>query len=41
MNRIERDFYLKQLIEKRDNGIYYIGLEDFCLGYIDELDSTL
>lgn len=24
-----------------ENGIYYIGLEDFCLEYIDELDSTL
>ena len=23
------------------NGIYYIGLEDFCLDYIDELDRTL
>ena len=24
-----------------ENGIYYIGLEDFCLDYIDELDRTL
>ena len=24
-----------------ENGIYYIGLEDFCLDYIDELDKTL
>lgn len=24
-----------------ENGIYYIGLEDFCLNYIDELDHTL
>ena len=24
-----------------ENGIYYIGLEDFCLSYIDELDGTL
>ena len=24
-----------------ENGIYYIGLEDFCLNYIDELDNTL
>lgn len=24
-----------------ENGIYYIGLEDFCLEYIDELDSTM
>ena len=24
-----------------ENGIYYIGLEDFCLDYVDELDSTL
>ena len=24
-----------------ENGIYYIGLEDFCLYYIDELDRTL
>lgn len=24
-----------------ENGIYYIGLEDFCLEYIDELDRTL
>ncbi|MBP5134853.1 MAG: ATP-binding protein [Paludibacteraceae bacterium] len=24
-----------------ENGIYYIGLEDFCLMYIDELDRTL
>ncbi|MBR1513864.1 MAG: ATP-binding protein [Bacteroidales bacterium] len=24
-----------------ENGIYYIGLEDFCLNYIDELDRTL
>ena len=24
-----------------ENGIYYIGLEDFCLSYIDELDSKL
>jgi len=24
-----------------ENGIYYIGLEDFCLDYIDVLDSTL
>lgn len=24
-----------------EDGIYYIGLEDFCLSYIDELDSTL
>lgn len=23
------------------NGIYYIGLDDFCLDYIDELDRTL
>lgn len=24
-----------------EEGIYYIGLEDFCLNYIDELDRTL
>lgn len=24
-----------------ENGIYYIGIEDFCLNYIDELDNTL
>lgn len=24
-----------------ENGIYYIGLEDFCLDYMDELDRTL
>ena len=24
-----------------ENGIYYIGLEDFCLEYLDELDRTL
>lgn len=24
-----------------ENGIYYIGLEDFCLDYLDELDRTL
>lgn len=24
-----------------ENGIYYIGLEDFCLEYIDELDRSL
>lgn len=24
-----------------ENGIYYVGLEDFCLSYIDELDTTL
>ncbi|MBO4529697.1 MAG: ATP-binding protein [Paludibacteraceae bacterium] len=24
-----------------ERGIYYIGLEDFCLEYIDELDRTL
>ena len=24
-----------------ENGIYYIGLEDFCLNCIEELDSTL
>ena len=24
-----------------ESGIYYIGLEDFCPNYIDELDSTL
>lgn len=24
-----------------ENGIYYIGLEDFCLDYIDELDKML
>ncbi|MBQ7420140.1 MAG: hypothetical protein IJV17_05285 [Prevotella sp.] len=23
-----------------ENGIYYIGLEDFCLEYIDELDGS-
>ena len=23
-----------------ENGIYYIGLEDFCLEYIDELESS-
>ena len=23
-----------------ENGIYYIGLEDFCLEYIDELDRS-
>ena len=48
MDRIDRNYYLKQLIEKRDhivpwfneNGIYNIGLEDFCLEYIDELDSS-
>ena len=24
-----------------ENGIFYIGLEDFCLNYLDELDNTL
>ena len=24
-----------------ENGIYYIGLEDFCLSYIDEMDNIL
>ena len=24
-----------------ENGIYYIGREDSCRSYIDELDSTL
>ena len=24
-----------------ENGIYYIGLEDFCLNYVDELERTL
>ena len=24
-----------------ENGIFYIGLEDFCLDFIDELDRTL
>lgn len=23
-----------------ENGIYYIGLEDFCLAYVDELDGS-
>lgn len=42
------DSYLKIVIVRNpivpwydENGIYYIGLEDFCLEYIDELDKTL
>ena len=42
------DSYRKIVVVQRhivpwydENGIYYIGLEDFCLDYIDELDRTL
>ena len=43
MDRIERNYYLTHHIVPwyDENGIYYIGLEDFCLNGIEELDSTL
>lgn len=39
VNRGNRRCYILPWYD--ENGIYYIGLEDFCLDYIDELDSTL
>ena len=35
---IKRDRYLKLLIDNKKNGILYIGVEDFLLNYINQME---